>query len=135
MRKLMVIAMLVLATGQLMAEEGGSVRLEIGGRTFTATLEDNEAARVLCDILPLSLDFRDYGGFEKVASLPRRLPSQDRQMRTSAGDIVLYLSNQIVVFYGGNSWSYTKLGHIDDVEGLTEALGQGNVEITFTLQR
>lgn len=131
----MVIAMLVLATGQLMAEEGGSVRLEIGGRTFTATLEDNEAARVLCDILPLSLDFRDYGGFEKVASLPRRLPSQDRQMRTSAGDIVLYLSNQIVVFYGGNSWSYTKLGHIDDVEGLTEALGQGNVEITFTLQR
>ena len=129
----MVIAMLVLATGQLMAEEGGSVRLEIGGRTFTATLEDNEAARVLCDILPLSLDFRDYGGFEKVASLPRRLPSQDRQMRTSAGDIVLYLSNQIVVFYGGNSWSYTKLGHIDDVEGLTEALGRGNVEITFTL--
>ena len=131
----MVIAMLILAMAQLMAEEGGSVRLEIGGRTFTATLEDNEAARVLCDILPLSLDFRDYGGFEKVASLPRRLPSQDRQMRTSAGDIVLYLSNQIVVFYGGNSWSYTKLGHIDDVEGLTEALGQGNVEITFTLQR
>lgn len=133
MRKLMVIAMLILAMAQLMAEEGGSVRLEIGGRTFTATLEDNEAARILCDMLPLSLDFRDYGGFEKVASLPRRLPSQDRQMRTSAGDIVLYLSNQIVVFYGGNSWSYTKLGHIDDVEGLTEALGRGNVEITFTL--
>lgn len=131
----MVIAMLILAMAQLMAEEGGSVRLEIGGRTFTATLEDNEAARVLCDMLPLSLDFRDYGGFEKVASLPRRLPSQDRQMRTSAGDIVLYSSNQIVVFYGGNSWSYTKLGHIDDVEGLTEALGRGNVEITFTLQR
>lgn len=131
----MVIAMLILAMAQLMAEEGGSVRLEIGGRTFTATLEDNEAARVLCDMLPLSLDFRDYGGFEKVASLPRRLPSQDRQMRTSAGDIVLYSLNQIVVFYGGNSWSYTKLGHIDDVEGLTEALGRGNVEITFTLQR
>ena len=129
----MVIAMLILAMAQLMAAEGGSVRLEIGGRTFTATLEDNEAARVLCDMLPLSLDFRDYGGFEKVASLPRRLPSQDRQMRTSAGDIVLYSLNQIVVFYGGNSWSYTKLGHIDDVEGLTEALGRGNVEITFTL--
>lgn len=131
----MVIAMLILAMVQLMAEEGGSVRLEIGGRTFTATLEDNEAAMALCDMLPLSLDFRDYGGFEKVASLPRRLPSQDRQMRTSAGDIVLYSSDQIVVFYGGNSWSYTKLGHIDDVEGLTEALGRGNVEITFTLQR
>lgn len=131
----MVIAMLVLAMAQLMAEEGGSVRLEIGGRTFTATLEDNEAARALCDMLPLSLDFNDYGGFEKVASIPRRLPSQDRQMRTSAGDIVLYSLNQIVVFYGGNSWSYTKLGHIDDVEGLTEALGRGNVEITFTLQR
>lgn len=131
----MVIAMLILAMAQLMAEEGGSVRLEIGGRTFTATLEDNEAARVLCDMLPLSLDFRDYGGFEKVASLPHRLPSHDRQMSTSAGDIVLYSSNQIVVFYGGNSWSYTKLGHIDDVEGLTEALGRGNVEITFTLQR
>lgn len=131
----MAIAMLILAMVQLMAEEGGSVRLEIGGRTFTATLEDNEAAMALCDMLPLSLDFRDYGGFEKVASLPRRLPSQDRQMRTSAGDIVLYSSDQIVVFYGGNSWSYTKLGHIDDVEGLTEALGRGNVEITFTLQR
>lgn len=133
MRKMMTIAMLILAMAQLMAEEGGSVRLGIGGRTFTATLEDNEAARAFRDMLPLTLDFSDYGGFEKVAGLPRRLSSHDRQMRTSAGDIVLYSSNQIVVFYGSNSWSYTKLGRIDDVEGLTEALGRGNVEITFTL--
>ena len=55
------------------------------------------------------------------------------QLTTQAGDIVLYNSNQIVVFYGSNSWSYTKLAAIADLEGWEEALGDGSVEITFSI--
>ena len=74
-----------------------------------------------------------YGGFEQVGSIGSRLPSSDKQITTSSRDIVLYSSNQIVVFYGSNSWSYTKLGQITDKtdKELQELLGNGNVTITL----
>ena len=53
---------------------------------------------------------------------------------TQAGDIVLYNANQIVIFYGSNSWSYTRLGHIDDLTGWEEALGSEDVTVTFSLE-
>ena len=73
-----------------------------------------------------------YGGFEQVGSLGESLPRNDEQITTEYGDIVLYSGNQIVVFYGSNSWAYTRLGHIDMTqEELTELLGNGDVEITL----
>ena len=67
----------------------------------------------------------DYSGFEKVGPLGTSLPASNSQTTTQAGDIVLYNGNQIVIFYGSNSWSYTRLGHIDDLTGWEEALGSG----------
>ena len=74
-----------------------------------------------------------YGGFEQVGSLGQSLPRNDVQTTTSAGDIVLYSGNQIVVFYGSNSWAYTRLGRISDktAEELTALLGNGDVTITI----
>lgn len=68
-----------------------------------------------------------------VGSLETDLPADDSRTTTRAGDIVLYNGNQIVVFYGSNSWSYTRIGKIDDLSGWEDALGSGDVTVTFSL--
>lgn len=106
------------------------VKIQIGDKTFTAKLEDNDTAKEFAQMLPVSIEMRDYGGFEKVGSLGKTLTSNDSQTTTSAGDIVLYNSDQIVIFYGSNSWSYTKLGHIDNFGDI----GNGNITAVFSLE-
>ena len=108
------------------------INITVNGTSFTATLENNEAARALADMLPLTLNLRDSGGFEKVGSLGASLPADNRQTTTSAGDIVLYQGDQIVMFYGSNSWSYTRLARVDDLENWEEALGSGDVTVTLS---
>ena len=83
---------------------------------------------------PVTIAMSDYSGFEKVGPLGTSLPASNQQTTTQAGDIVLYQGNQIVIFYGSNSWSYTRLGHIGDLTGWEEALGGGDVTVTFSLE-
>lgn len=64
---------------------------------------------------PVVVELEDYSGFEKVGSLGRSLPRSDKQNTTKSGDIVLYSGSNIVIFCGSNSWSYTRLGKIDDL--------------------
>lgn len=77
-----------------------------------------------------------YGGFEQVGPIGTSLPRKDVQTTTQAGDIVLYSGNQIVVFYGSNSWAYTRLGHISDKtpSEMAELLGSGDVTITIGME-
>lgn len=105
----------------------------VNGQTFLAEFCDNESTESFAQMLPVTIDMSDYSGFEKVGSLGQTLPSNDMQLTTQAGDIVLYNSSQIVVFYGSNSWSYTKLATITDLTGWEEALGNDNVQITFSI--
>ncbi|MBM6915301.1 hypothetical protein H6B33_07780 [Gemmiger formicilis] len=119
------------------SEEETEMKLlvQIGDKTFTARWENNAAARALAERATDSaviVELRDYGGFEKVGSLGENLPADDRQLTTQTGDIVLYNGNQIVLFYGSNSWSYTPLGHIEDLTGWKEALGKGDVTVRFS---
>ncbi len=76
--------------------------------------EDNESVKALAERLPLTVKMHMYGGFEQVGSLGRSLPRDDKRITTQAGDIVLYSGNQIVIFYGSNTWAYTRLGRITD---------------------
>ena len=111
--------------------------VEVGGKHFTATLEDNKAADTLVEMMqedPVTVQMSDYGGFEKVGDLGTELPTSNRQTTTQAGDIVLYQGNQIVIFYGSNYWSYTRLGRIDDLTGWETALGDGDATVTFALE-
>ena len=89
----------------------------------------------LCRGTPLTIQMSMYGGFEQVGSIGQSLPREDSQTTTQAGDIVLYSGNQIVVFYGSNSWAYTRLGHITDKSAadLKELLGNGDVTITLSI--
>lgn len=113
------------------------MNVQIGGSTFIATLAENEAVDALVEMMeqaPVTIEMSDYSGFEKVGPLGTSLPTSNRQTTAQAGDIVLYQGNQIVMFYGSNSWSYTRLGHIDDLTGWEEALGSGDVTVTFSLE-
>lgn len=110
--------------------------LTVEGVTFPATFADNQGAEALADLLtdgPLTLSLEDYGGFEKVGSLGQSLPTSNTHMSTQSGDIVLYQGNQIVLFYGSNAWSYTRLGQVTDLTGWQEALGHGDVTVTLSL--
>ncbi|MBS5063307.1 MAG: hypothetical protein KHZ58_05985 [Hungatella hathewayi] len=120
-------------------EEDGAMKMNvhIGNSTFTATLEDNPAVDSLVQMMedaPVVIEMSDYSGFEKVGSLGTNLPASNSQTTTQSGDIVLYNGNQIVIFYGSNSWSYTRLGKIDDLSGWEEALGSGDVTVTFSVE-
>ncbi|MDO4568229.1 MAG: cyclophilin-like fold protein [Clostridia bacterium] len=110
--------------------------VQAGSSTFAATLEDNATAEAFAARLaqaPAVVRMSDYAGFEKVGSLGMSLPANDAQMTTSPGDIVLYNGDRIVVFYGSNTWSYTRIARIDDLTGWTQALGGGDVTITFSI--
>lgn len=125
-------------------EQGGTeenaemkMSVQVGGEVFSATLENNKAVSELVAMMqesPVVIEMGDYSGFEKVGSLGRSLTASNSQTTTQAGDIVLYNGNQIVIFYGSNSWSYTRLGHIDDLTGWEDALGSGDVTVTFSLE-
>lgn len=119
-------------------EENGTMKMNvaIGENTFPATLADNDAVGALMEMMesePVVIQMSDYAGFEKVGPLGRSLPTSDSRTTTQAGDIVLYRGDQIVIFYGTNSWSYTRIGHIDDLTGWEEALGRGDVTVTFSI--
>lgn len=125
--------------GQSSAEEDTEMKMnvQVGGAVFSATLENNEAVSELVAMMqesPVVIEMSDYSGFEKVGALGRSLTTSNNQTTTHAGDIVLYNGNQIVIFYGSNSWSYTRLGHIDDLTGWEDALGSGDVTVTFSLE-
>ena len=118
---------------EITGEEKSKLEVVVGDTVFTATLADTQAAKEFVQLLPLTIAMNDYGDFEKVGSLGRSLTANDEQTTTTAGDIVLYNSSNIVIFYGSNSWSYTRIGKIDDLTGWANALGSGSVSVTFRL--
>lgn len=114
--------------------------ITIDGKTLSVELIDNAATQTLVTALQegdITYEAHDYGGFEKVGALGRSLPTSDTQTTTQAGDVILYSGNQIVLFYGSNSWSYTRLGHMEystqaELESFLKA-GQGNVTVKLSL--
>ena len=124
--------------GKGLESEEMSILMKIGDEAVTIAWEDNESVRALVELLseqPMSIQMSMYGGFEQVGSFGTSLPRDDKQTTTQAGDIVLYSGNQMVVFYGSNSWAYTRLGRITDksADELKEMLGGGDVTITLEL--
>ena len=110
--------------------ENNTLTIKIGGADVPVTWEENASVNALKAITPLTIQMSMYGGFEQVGPIGQNITRNDVQTTTQAGDIVLYSGNQIVIFYGSNTWSYTKLGHINLPQSeMTELLGNGNVTI------
>lgn len=120
-------------------EEETKMVMQIGDTVVSVKWEDNESVAALRELAAqegaIAISMSMYGGFEQVGSLGASLPRADEQTTTEAGDIVLYSGNQIVVFYGSNSWAYTRLGRITDqtAEQLKELLGNGDVVLTIAI--
>ncbi len=115
------------------------LKIHVNDTIFTATLEENSSAKAFAEFLTqgdLTLDMNDYGSFEKVADLPRSFPRNDTQIDTDAGDIILYQGNTITIYYDKNSWNFTRLARIDNVnkKRLQQILGKGNVKATFSVE-
>ena len=125
-------------------EEGESaaaktLKLVIGDTEVAVDWEESESVSALTELVapgPLTVPMSMYGGFEQVGPLGADLPRDDVQTAAQAGDIVLYSGDQIVVFYGSNSWAYTRLGRITDKSAseLADLLGNGGVSMTLSLE-
>ncbi|WP_296884641.1 cyclophilin-like fold protein [uncultured Methanobrevibacter sp.] len=115
------------------------VKVKINDDVFDVKLENNSATQDLIKELKkgnVTVNASEYGGFEKVGNLGFSLPTNDENVATNPGDIVLYQGDKLSLFYGSHSWSYTKLGKIDNVDSnkLKEVLGSGNVTLEFSLK-
>lgn len=114
------------------------MNLTINGQKYTATMENNSSAAALKHLLkfgPKTIHMRDYGGMEKVGMLWKGLPSNNTELTTEPGDLVLFMGSSFVVYYNTNHWNFTKLGHIDNVtqDELKQILGDGDVTIELSL--
>ena len=111
--------------------------LKINNQTVDVTWEDNRSTEALSLLAEntLTVSMSMYGGWEQVGSIGQRLPSDDTQQTAQPGDIMLYASDQIVLFYGDNSWAYTKLGTMNlSNDELRDLLGNGDVTLTLSLE-
>ncbi len=121
-------------------EESSDMIMKIGETPVQVVWEENEsveALKALASDAPLTVQMSMYGGYEQVGSIGQNLPRDDKQTTTKSGDIVLYSGNQMVVFYGSNSWAYTRLGHITDKneKELKSLLGDRDITITIENER
>ena len=120
-------------------EEKPMLKLTIGNTPVAVAWEDNEAVEALrrqAAESPIVVSMERYGGFEQVGSFGRSFPSADKQTETEPGDVVLYSSDQLVIFFGHNSWAYTRLGKITDrtPAELSELLNVARVTVTISLE-
>lgn len=116
------------------AQIGEKVRVKVGSKVFTVTLVDTNSAKAFRKMLPLEVNMIELNNNEKYCDLPNSLPTNSSNPQIiKSGDLMLYGSKTLVLFYKSfsTSYSYTKLGVIDDVTGLEEALGKGNVIVKF----
>ena len=118
-------------------EEKETMIMEINNKAVDVTWEENASVEELKGLAQtgLTITMSMYGGFEQVGSIGKSIASDDKQTVTKPGDIVLYSSDKIVVFYGSNSWSYTRLGKINmSQKELEQLLGNGDVTVTLSIE-
>ena len=116
------------------------IKITVSGKSLPVKIEDNAATKALVAALresSITYEAEDYGGFEKVGALGRSLPTSNAQITTQPGDVILYSGNQIVLFYGSNSWSYTRIGKmdygsLDELKSFLKA-GQGKISVSLSL--
>lgn len=110
--------------------------IQAGEKIFTAKLDDNPSTQALLAKLPLTIEMSEINGNEKYYYFPDSLPTNSQEVgRVKSGDLMLYGSDCLVLFYEGfpTSYSYTRLGSLDDATGLAAALGRGKVQITLSI--
>lgn len=119
-------------------EKTEMMKIQIGDQILTASFAGNSSADALKAMIskgPVTIQMDDYAGMEKVGSLGTSLPTNDEQITTEAGDIILYQGDKLVIYYATNSWDFTRIGKINDTASsdLRKILGSGSVTVTLSL--
>lgn len=117
-------------------QEEAMLKITVGDQELLATFADNSSAEEFRELLsqgPVTISMEDYGGFEKVGPLGTTLTRNDTRIVTQPGDVILYQGNQITIYYGTNTWNFTRLAKINDSTNLKAKLGAGTVQVTFSL--
>ena len=120
-------------------EETITMRMKINDTDVKVAWENNDAVKALAEMAAkgdVTIQMNAYGGFEQVGPSGTALPGNDTNIKTKAGDIMLYTSDHMVIFYGSNSWSYTRLGHITDKSSseLKDLLSGSSVTVTVSAE-
>lgn len=112
--------------------------INIGKNKLTVVMADNSSAKALEGLLKngnITIDMHDYGNFEKVGKLPKSLPRNDEEITTKPGDVILYQSNQLTIYYDTNTYNFTRIGHIENITQaeLERILGMEDVTVRLSL--
>ena len=137
MKRILLSVLMVLLTMTPLMAKNMEINVIIGGASFTATVDDTETGRAFYSLLPLALNMNELNGNEKYYYLDSSLPTSSYRPGTiNAGDIMLYGSSCVVLFYEtfSSGYSYTRIGAVDNPEGLSQVLGNGNVTVKFEAQ-
>lgn len=123
---------------EAMKQTESGIEMRVNGVVLSVRWEENEAVEALAELLKqgdVTVQTRRYGGFEQVGPLPESLPCDDAQITSVPGDILLYAGDQIVLFFGSNTWAYTRLGHVEAItdEALASLLDTESAVVTFSL--
>lgn len=119
------------------AGESPVLKITVGEHEFLADFASNPSAQEFQELLaqgPVTIQMEDYGGFEKVGPLGTSLTPSDESITTQPGDVILYQGSQITIYYGTNTWTFTRLAKIRDPQDLKEKLGEGAVQAVFSLE-
>ena len=118
------------------SQEEPMLKITVGDQELLATFAEDSSAEEFRELLsqgPVTISMEDYGGFEKVGPLGTTLTRNDTRITTQPGDVILYQGNQITIYYGTNTWNFTRLAKINDSTDLQAKLGTGTVQVTFSL--
>ena len=115
------------------------IMITVGDRELSVVLAENSSAEALVELLqkaPITVAMKDYGNMEKVGIMEQSLPSNNQQITTEAGDVILYQGNALVIYYDTNHWSLTRLGKIQNTSAqeLKTILGKRNVTVQLSLE-
>ena len=135
MKKILTILTLIIFLGVAQEAFAMNIKISVGGKTFDAVLENNLAAAEFSKMLPIEIKMNELNGNEKYYRLGKNLPTNDKRAGTIyAGDLLLWSSNTVVLFYKtfSSGYSYTRLGKILNPAGLSDAVGGGNVAVKFS---
>lgn len=136
---IIILSLIALSAASAKDMDDNMIKIKVNDDVFDVELENNSATQELLKALEKSnvtVNATDYGNFEKVGDLGFSLPTNDENINTSPGDIVLYQGNQISLFYDSHSWSYTKIGKIQNADSnqLKDILGTGDVVLELSLK-
>lgn len=133
MKKELLTAMMMASTLTGLSQ---TLNISVGRKTFTASLAENSTAEAFKNLLPMTLQMSELNGNEKYHYLSSSLPTNTVRPGTiHAGDLMLYGSSCVVLFYEtfSSGYSYSRIGSVDNPEGLAQALGSGDVSVSFSL--